>query len=901
MLLRTKFYRPSVPQDLVVRPRLIDKMNQGLNQPLTLICAPAGYGKTMLVSSFLQTCSLPWAWLSLDENDNDLRVFLDYLLTALDSVVPGALHRTRQFLSGTTLPQVSVIADSLINELAELEREFILALDDVHDIHNADIYSLLAALLRHPLRRLHLMLLTRQDPPLGLGTLRARGQVSEIRSRDLRFTTTETAAFMDQAVASPLRDEALAALTEQTEGWAAGLRLAALTLRYGGEIDREAAGKHAENRYVTDYLVSEVLSRIAPEIEDFLVKTSILDTLCGPLCDAVVDPDGVARRGQATLQMLEDTGLFTVSLDEKRLWYRYHHLFRGLLRSRLTQRLDAHTIDALHSRASAWYASHDTIEWALEHALAGHDILGAVQLVAQHRHILLNTEQRPRLERWLNMFPGTTLVQHPDLLLATAWIAELNRADSRTVLSAVDRAQTLVERMAGPCERARQLQGEIDTLRGMEKSFTATDPPGVIALTTRALETMPQSWYLARVEAWLHQAGAYQMSGEIDRAYAVFAAAQKEELAGSVAPRARLLAARCFIHWMAADLSGTLQWAQQTVNVGQTTDQQRESLGWGHYFLAICLYQRNDLAAAEVHANAVLAQRHVCHRITVVQSAIVLAAIQQARGNPGAARDALDQVTSYLAEIHSEALLPLVQAFGAELAAVQGDFETAGRWATMVGPRIPFGIMAFFYAPQLTLPKILLRIDTPASRQQAAEVLARLHTFVTATHNTRFAIDVLALQALCDDAQGNEPAAMQALEQALTLAQAGGFIRVFVDLGPAMAGLLERLRRRGIAPGTIEQILSASPALAVSPAHPLPSAKRLAPQVDLVEPLTNRELEVLALLAQRLSAKEIAQRLTISDRTAKRHISNIYQKMAVNSRREAIAAAIALGLLPAPS
>lgn len=897
MLLRTKFYRPSVPQDLVVRPRLIDKMNQGLNQPLTLICAPAGYGKTMLVSSFLQTCVLPWAWLSLDENDNDLRVFLDYLLSALDSVFPGALHRTRQFLSGTTLPQVSVIADSLINELAELERESILVLDDVHDIHDADIFSLLAALLRRPLPQLHLVLLTRQDPPLGLGMLRARGQVSEIRSRDLRFTPTETAAFMDQAVATPPRDEALAALTEQTEGWAAGLRLAALTVHYGGDIDRQAAGEHAENRYVTDYLVSEVLSRIPPEIEDFLVKTSILETLCGPLCDAVVDPGGVPRRGQAYLQMLEETGLFTVSLDEQRLWYRYHHLFRSLLRSRLTQRLDAHAIDALHNRASAWYAGHDTIELALEHALAGHDVLGAVQLVAQYRHMLLDTEQRPRLERWLARFPGTTLAQHPDLLLAKAWIAELNRADSPAVLSAVDQAQTLIDHLVGSRDRARQLQGEIDTLRGMEKSFTATDPPGVITLTTRALETMPQSWYLARVEAWLHLAGAYQMTGELDPAYAVFAAAQQEDTAGSAAPRARLLAARCFIHWMAADLSGTLRWAQQTVNVGQATDQQRESLGWGHYFLAGCLYQRNDLAAAELHANAVYAQRHACHRITVVQSAILLAAIQQARGNPGAARGALDQVTSYLAEIQSEALLPLVQAFGAELAAVQGDLETAGRWATMVGPRIPLGIMAFLYAPQLTLPKILLRIDTPASRQQAAEVLARLHTFVTATHNTRFTIEVLALQALCYHTQANEPAALQALEQALTFAQPGGFLRVFVDLGPAMAGLLERLRRRAVAPGYIERILNVLP---VSPAQPFPPSKQPTPPLDLAEPLSSRELEVLALLAQRLSAKEIAQRLTISDRTAKRHIANIYQKLAVNSRREATAAAIALGLLSAP-
>ncbi len=926
MLRQTKFFRPAVPHDLVVRPRLFDALNQGLSRPLTLICGPAGYGKTILASSFLETCRLPSVWLSLDESDNDLRVFLDYLLAAIDSVFPGSVRRTQLILAGTSLPPVSVIADSLINELAELGRAFILALDDAHEIHELDIYILLSALLRHPLKGLHVMLLTRHEPLLRLGSLRARGQMSEIRSRDLRFSAEETATFMDHAIDTTLQDEAIAVLAERTEGWAAGLRLAALTLRYGGDVDRQVATLHAENRYVMDYLTTEVLSRVPPAIEDFLVKTSILDLLCGPLCDAVMDPDGVAHHGQANLQWLEETNLFTMPLDEQGLWYRYHHLFHEILRSRLTRKLDAHEIETLHIRASAWYASQGSIEQALRHALAGNDTLGAVQLVAQHRHHLLDTEQRPRLERWLRLFPATTQAQHPDLLLARAWIAELGRADSRTVLDTVDQAQTLVDQMTGQREYARQLQGEINTLRSIEKGFAANDPQGVITLATSALETMPQEWYMARVEAWLQLAGAYQMSGQVDRSYAILAAAQREDTTGIAAPRARLTASLSFIHWMAADLHGTLQSAQHAVRVSQATDQQRETLGWGHYFLASGYYQRNDLAAAEWHAHAVQEQRHVCHRITVLQSAIVLAAIHQARGRPDEARRALDRVSSYLAEIHSEALLPLAQAFGAELAAMQGDLETAGRWATTVGPLVPLGIMAFFYAPQLTLPKVLLLMNTPASRQQAAEALSRLHAFVTSTHNTRFTMDVLALQALCHNAQGNEPAALQALEQAVALAQPGGFIRVFVDLGPAMAGLVERLVRRGIAPGYIEQILNAfpslhsgrsspslhsgrsspslhsgpsSPPIPSSSSHPLLPSTSLASQANLIEPLTNRELEILALLGQRFSAKEIAQRLVISEATTKKHTANIFQKLAVNNRREAVTAAIALGLLPA--
>jgi LuxR family maltose regulon positive regulatory protein len=647
-----------------------------------------------------------------------------------------------------------------------------------------------------------------------------------------------------------------------------------------------------------DYLLHEVLSHVPPEIEEFLVKTSILDTLYGPLCDAVTDADGGAGRGQSNLEMLEETNLFTVALDEQGLWYRYHHLFQGLLRSRLTHKLDAHAIDALHCRASAWYASHDYLEAALEHALAGHDLAGAEQLVAQHRHHLLDTEQRPRLQRWLRAFPDDAVAHSPELLLAKAWSTAPGRADSHTVLAQVDQAQALIEQMTGAPERARQLQGEIDTLRSIEKGFAANNPQGVIALTTRALETMPQAWYWVRATAWLQLAIAYQLAGQLERAYTVLAAGQLEDTAVIHAPRVRVAGAGALIDWMAGDLSRFIQTSQTVVGISHAANL-HESLGYGHCFLATACYQRNNLAAAEEHASIVQAQRYAGDPIAVAQSAFILAMVHQARGRPEEARLVLAHVNDYLLEARSEALLPAVQAFGADLAAMQGDLATAGEWAATVGPLLPFSIMAFFYAPQLALPRILIRLDTPASRRQAAAALARVEAFVTATHNTRYTIDVLALQALCAAAEGNAPAALQMIEQAVRLAQPGGFIRVFVDLGPAMADLLERLARRSAAVDYIRQILDAFPA-ASAPAASAPSpSRRPTIQPVLVEPLSNRELEVLALLAQRQSAKEIAQHLTISERTAKRHTANIYQKLAVNNRRAAVATASTLGILPA--
>jgi len=404
---------------------------------------------------------------------------------------------------------------------------------------------------------------------------------------------------------------------------------------------------------------------------------------------------------------------------------------------------------------------------------------------------------------------------------------------------------------------------------------------------------MPQEWYWARATAWLQLAIAYQLAGQLERAYTMLAAGQLEDTDVIHAPRVRVTGAGALIDWMAGDLPRFMQTSQSVISISHAANL-HESLGYGHYFLATACYQRNQLAAAEQHASIVQAQRYACDPIAVVQSAFILAMVHQARCRPEEARQMLAHVNGYLVETHSEALLPAVQAFGAELAAMQGDLATAGEWAATVGPLLPFSIMAFFYAPQLALPRILIRLDTPTSRRQAAAALARVEAFVTATHNTRYMIDVLALRALCAAEEGDAPAAQQTLEQAVRLAQPGGFIRVFVDLGPTMAELLERLARRGIAMDYIRQILDAFP----TGSAPSPLLRSTA-QPALVEPLTNRELEVMALLAQRLSDKEIAQRLIISERTAKRHTANIYQKLGVNNRREAVTTAIALGILPA--
>ena len=511
----------------------------------------------------------------------------------------------------------------------------------------------------------------------------------------------------------------------------------------------------------------------------------------------------------------------------------------------------------------------------------------------------MDSEQWLLLERCFRLFPAAAVAAYPDLLLTDAWLANLSMADAQRVLEDVDRVEELVSRMTDQPEHAAHLSGEIDSLRAIAAHTAAGEPERVIALARRALATTPRPWYFVRAAAWLRLALAHQMIGNLDRAYATLAEGQLEDVAPDGAARIRVAAARGLIEWTAGDLQAVTLTAPHLVSVGQA-HHYGDTQAWAHYFHSSAAYQRDELLVAAAHAGAAEQLRYAARPMCYLQSTFVAALIQQARGLPDQAQQPLDLGCDFLRETRCEGLLPLAQAFRAELALLQGDRAAASHWAATIGPLLPLTAMMYSYAPQLTLPKILLAQDTPASRQQAAAVLSRLNAFVTSTHNVRFTIEVLALQALVQDAQGEGPAALARLGQAVSLAEPGGFIRLFVYLGPRMANLLDRLRRTGSAPGSTGQILQAFGASTqAAPSQTTAHGAAVSPlgRTELVEPLSEREREVLALLAQRLSNKEIAQTLVISPQTVKRRAANLYQKLQASSRREAVANAIRLGLL----
>ena len=875
---RTKLHRPRVGSQSVVRARLIQQLNAAAN--LTLVIAPAGYGKTTLLSTWLETGVVPSAWLSLDEHDNHLVVFASYLVAAVRTLFPTACHATLELLQGMTLPPVAVIGRSLSNELAAIEQEFVLVLDDYHLIHERAIHEVMTELTRHPPPALHLVFAARNDPALPLASLRARGEVVELREADLRFSQEETAALLRERMQLQVDDQIVSVLKDYTEGWVAGLRLTALYFQHTGDLTRLAATPQGYDRYVMSYLVAEVLAHVPADIQEFLLKTSILDRFCGPLCEAMTGTGAGEGDSQACLEWLERHNLFLLSVDEDRRWFRYHHLFRKLLLDQLERQRGRTAMSALHALASVWFEQNGYAEEALQHALAANDMAAAVQIVARHRRELTNDEQWHRLDRWVHLFPRTVIDREPELLLSEAWFL-INRQQLADIPPVLDRVEALLAQQPPDAAATDRLQGEVQTRRATQYYY-AGDVARSMTAAQQALEKIPAEWWMLRAQARLFLGNGYLATGDLRQAYATLY--DSGEPAYGRAFQMRLLVAACLIHWFAADLPGLAQAATQILNGSDQSGSQVETTTWARYHLGVCHYERNDLAEAELQLTAVVRQPYQAHVQCYLNSAAALALTYQAQGRPDQARELAEQMVSFALAIQGTVGLFLAKAFQAELVLRQGRLAEAVYWAEQndVALSIP---RPFFYRPPLTLVRILLAQNTPLSRQHASQVLSELYSYYTAIHYTAVVIEVLALQSLLYQAQDHTQAARDALQRAIELAEPGGFIRAFVDLGVPLAQLLAALvRERAVSPYAM-RILAAFPqAVSSSVAHSRANAA-------LLTPLTPRELEVLARSARYYTDNEIAAALVISAETVHSHAQHIGEKLGVRGRRAIVQAA----------
>ena len=908
VLLATKLHMPGPRPDFVPRPRLVEALDEGLSRGVVLVCAPAGYGKTVLLADWVRHGRQPVAWLSLDAGDNDPARFWHHAVAALDRARPGIAGRLGPLLGPPAPPSFEGLVTALVNEMAAGpgDGEALLVLDDYHLIGAELVRASVGFLLEHRPPGLHLVLVSRSDPPLGLARLRASGQLAELRAAELRFTPGEAAALLQQVVAGPgvtLPDADVAALAARTEGWAAGLQLAGLSLRGQVDVAGFVAAFTGSHRYVLDYLAGEVLERQGEQVRTFLLETSVLERLSGELCNAVTGRTG----SQALLEWAERAGLFLVALDDVRGWWRYHHLFADLLRARLQQQQPAR-VAQLHRNAAAWYEEHGLADDAIRHAVAAGQMTWAAQLIEQHFDTFYSVRgEGATIQRWLSVLPTDLVRSRPRLLLAQAQLA-LTGGRLETVeplLEAAERAPAGAadEPFEPTIGRAGSLLVNVPAHIALDRSYLAQfrgDAEATAAFASRALAQLGEGeWMLnAAVQGFL--AVAEWLRGQLAEAEHAFISG----IAGWQEAGQPTLTA-----WGGYSLS-QVQLAQGHLDAAVRTCQQALDItavpggppsaaaGPAFVSLAEVAYRRSELDSALQHVTEGIA---LCRRFVyappLAAGLVTLAWIRQATGDPAGALEAIAEAGRVSPGLAG--LLNPVPAQRARLLLAQGDLAAAARWTQEVGlsaddepdyPREP---------GHLVLARVLLAQDQPGP---AAALLGRLHAAAAAQDRAGSVIEIGALRALALAAAGEEAASVAVLAAALALACPQGYVRVFADEGPPMAALLGRLiaaQRTSQAAGGVPLGCLARLQHAFDPAHATLGPGRSTSEVTgLVEPLTGRELEVLSMLAAGRSNQAIAAELVVALDTVKKHVSHIMAKLGAANRTEAVARARQLGLIP---
>jgi LuxR family transcriptional regulator, maltose regulon positive regulatory protein len=910
ILLQTKLHQPLISRGLIDRPQLFGQLNATIDYPLTLICAPAGYGKTTLICSWLnrfragrsgEESSIPSAWLSLDEEESDFSFFLRYFIAAIRTIFPDACEETLTLLRASQQPPQAIFYITLCNDLDNLPGDAILVLDDYQFIRGKEVHDVLGEMVRHWPKPLHLVLISRIDPPLPLSSLRAKKKILEIRTQDLRFSQQETSAYLDQAQFFHLNEHTLDLVNERFEGWPAGLHLAALSLRSTGSQEAVQLALSSEDANITGYLLDEVLTRQFPAIHSFLLRTSILDRFCASLCEAVIGEIDNIWNVRSCLDLIEHSELFLSPLDSRREWFRYHHLFQELLQQRLSIEISPDQVNDLHHRASAWFEEHGLLDEALHHAQAAGDYsLAARQMSAGMREVI-NREDRLTLERWLRMLPEELIQQQPQLLMIKAWALQFSwRLDLQAqVLKHLEDLLDADEGVSLPADDLHLLRTQILLLKA-QQAYLSNQPMLTIDLCNQVLEHLPASWTFGRGAAMLFLGFSMQASGQAKAAERLLLDAYGAYSDKADSYALLILDSLCFIYQNTGQLEQTRQSAQVLVQ-GAVQSGIAFMQNLGNWYLGLVCYQFNELETAAQYFTQIIENRYTVQVTTYRDSVAGLALIYQILGQSTEAWRVVESISQFdLEQTGSEELR--TRSLRARLFLMQGDIEKAGRWVdTLIDPP-PNQPLMWLEEPQVTRVRILVDRGQETDLRLATELLDTLEEIADRTFNTRYKIIILSLRAVTLYAQGKTSLAEAVLKQALDLGKAGGFIRVFVDLGKPMQSMLHQLVSQGYSVETINHILAAFPEEGrnrMSSESPVKPAEGSSPGIfPLVEPLTRRELEVLTLLRGPSSIKEIALKLNISYSTAKEYTINIYSKLGVNRRWDAVAKAEELNLLP---
>ena len=869
ILLHTKLGVPPQREVVVARKHLLDYINAGFLQAgkfsrkLTLVSAPAGYGKTTFVAEWLHRLQLPAGWLSLDEGDNDPNRFLAYLMAAIQIVRPGVGASAQAMIQSPQPPPAEISLTILINEINALSGSLILVLDDYQAINNISIHQQVTFLLEHLPAQMHLVLITREDPLIPVPRLRARSQVLEIRQEDLRFTLEEITDFMRRVMQLDLSQDDILALERRTEGWVAGLQLAALSLHGLRDKSDFILAFTGSNRYILDYLIEEVFNRQPGEVRDFLLKTAILDRLSGPLCDALVGRSG----SRELLEKLEQANMFIVPLDPSRTWYRYHRLFSELLRHQQQLVRLPVEVTRLHQRASQWFEGESYLNEAIQHSLAAQDWAKAAYLIGQVNDGMFKRGEIVTLINWMEALPNELILSQTGLCMIYGWALLL--------VGRYDQARPVLAQAENLASTDPALLGQVATAQAY-LARSVGDNPGVIERSQLALSLLPEGDHSVRGTLSMNLGMVYWHEGHLDEAEPVLEEARENAV----------LSGNLYVH-----LTSEIFMARTNVSHGKIrqaalhypTIIQRGTqvpvVSLAYLDLGSLHYEWDDLEKSEQYLEQGLELSLRTRNVEFQIAGLILQTyLSLARQDFDGASGVMDRACKLASDfsLQTRARCAACQAL---IAIAQGDLQSADRW--MEQNPINLDSHPFYRFLGLNLPRLLI---ARGRMEQAAEQLRNSYESASTAGWGYGLVAVRVLQAL----SANAPkAGHEFLGDALRRAEPEGYIRTFVDAGIGLIPLLEDIAREGITPDYIGRILTAFGSKIRLPAAQAPL---------IAEPLSEREIEVLRLVAAGLSNREIAGRLYISPGTAKTHVHHLCGKLGVRNRTEAATRAKELGL-----